>query len=684
MLKNIKYKSCFFFIFMVFVFFTSNAQKINITPQETEQLIEKAKNKVKIYQEFLNTIGLEKNTKWYEDDIDDCINLVFESDSVSVFNNLNFNNQKAISAHNYLNAVKKYYPQGVIFSRSLQSIQEPCSITTSEYTYIYLKLTYTQTIVGFNYNFDKYQEVPDTIDIYVKFIVRQVNPLATDLDKIYKITKHKVTNCEDEQKEENNTIIEDKDLTFAKISQGNEANILREYAKVLVADYANVLNAVNNEKMNTKGLLEDYYYNDTTELYNDIIQHSDKILVFSPKDYIEQIKKYWKKDGIKFRYEIQEDNVKTAPGLGHMSVEVIVKRTIDTKNFKDKRNKFKGNIRVVVWFPVDDKGNVILKRGSGKIHKIEEKEYLPAEIREKANTYYLQAGLQINTMNYFGELNRFETITGTTPTFTRPSFGIHVSKKIKPQWYLRLSYIWGILRGDDFVSADPLNERHRYRYIRNLHFRNYIHEVSLTATYEIFRARASRFRARTYKRRNFINVYVLAGIGILKHNPQAKTPLSLGGNWVNLRDLGTEGQGIDGYRKKYSLWQASIPLGFGVKIKLTSNIDLGLEIGGRLLFTDYLDDVSGDYPAMEDLSPLARLMSNRTLETTSAITGESRVDNITRIAEIIAPNVVYTGTDGNTYETFSGFGRRGDQRGNPKTNDFYVVTGIHLNYIFGR
>lgn len=680
---SIKNKTYLIFFILFFLLFVNKIQA-QITSLEKDRLIQKAKNKVLDYEQWLNTVGLERNKKWYKEDIESAITLDFESDSVPVFNNLNFNNQKTIPVKNYLNSVKNYYTQGVVFNHSFESVQDPCSITNSEYTYFSVKLTYTQTISGFNYSFDKYQAKPDTIDIYVKFIVRRLGPLETDLDKIYKITKHKVTDCGDSQKKINNTI-ENKNLVLAKIPQGNETSILEAYAKTLVSDYANILNAVNNEKLNTRGVVKDYFYNDTTALYNDIVQNSDRVQFFQPQDYIEQIKKYWKDDGIKFNYEIQNDDVKITQGLGHISAEVTVKRRVETENFKEKRHKFNDRIRVIVWFPVDEGGNVILERGSAKVHRIEEKKYLSEEIKEKLNTYYWQAGAQINIMNYFGELNRFETTTGTAPRFTSPSFGVHISKKIKRQLYLSLSYIWGMLEGDDFVSADPMDVRHRFRYMRNTHFRNNIHEVSLTAKYELFRASASKYRTRIYRRRAFMNVYILAGLGILKHNPEARTPSNLGGEWVSLRDLGTEGQGLPGYRKKYSLWQPAIPIGIGVKMKLTDNIDLVLEMGGRLLFTDFLDDVSGNYPELEKLSPLARAMSYRVEEAIAVTTGESREAGITRfIEETGLGPITFIDSNGNPQTVINGYGRPIEIRGNPKTNDFYIVTGIHINYIFGK
>jgi len=54
-------------------------------------------------------------------------------------------------------------------------------------------------------------------------------------------------------------------------------------------------------------------------------------------------------------------------------------------------------------------------------------------------------------------------------------------------------------------------------------------------------------------------------------------------------------------RKKYGLTQLSIPFGGGVKMALSDDINLRLEVGLRKLFTDYLDDVSTTYADEDEL-----------------------------------------------------------------------------------
>src|SRR4029079_1866949 len=124
-------------------------------------------------------------------------------------------------------------------------------------------------------------------------------------------------------------------------------------------------------------------------------------------------------------------------------------------------------------------------------------------------------------------------------------------------------------------------------------------------------------------------------------------------NLVYLRPLSTEGQGIAGYHEKYSLTQLAIPLGGGIKFRLSEKFMMAAEIGFRKLFTDYLDDVSGVYADPNDI------FANR---------GQQAVDVSYRGDEVPGGNLNYP--------------LKGEQRGSPKYKDLYYITGIHLTYIF--
>ncbi|MCG8476738.1 MAG: DUF6089 family protein [Cytophagales bacterium] len=88
-------------------------------------------------------------------------------------------------------------------------------------------------------------------------------------------------------------------------------------------------------------------------------------------------------------------------------------------------------------------------------------------------------------------------------------------------------------------------------------------------------------------RRRLINPYVNFGIGALYFQPKAKNS----GTTYKLADYETNGE-------KYSPVTVIVPSGLGMKVKVTDELDLALEFGFRMTFTDFLDDISGPgYPS---------------------------------------------------------------------------------------
>ena len=116
---------------------------------------------------------------------------------------------------------------------------------------------------------------------------------------------------------------------------------------------------------------------------------------------------------------------------------------------------------------------------------------------------------------------------------------------------------------------------------RNLNFKTGIFEWELGAQYNILNLNDS-----------WWTPYIYAGVGIFHFNPYTK---DLAGGKTYLRPLSTEGEGFMPGVKRYGLTQFSIPLGFGAERSLNEDMKVGMELGYRKLFTDYLDDVSDVY-----------------------------------------------------------------------------------------
>lgn len=219
---------------------------------------------------------------------------------------------------------------------------------------------------------------------------------------------------------------------------------------------------------------------------------------------------------------------------------------------------------------------------------------LQAQLRNK----YIQVGVSLGATNYKGDLDDNFALK-----FTRPGLGFIGAYKFHPHMAVRLTFNQGWMGASDEKAASDVP-----RIRRNLSFRSPITEAALTLQYEFFA------NNRKYTYRPNYTPYLFAGIGVFTFNPQAK----LGDEWYDLQELGTEGQHLSTCAdcpEPYSLVQISFPFGVGLRYKLTSKIDLSVEIGLRKTLTDYLDDVSGNYPDLAQLraeqGEVAALLSDR-------------------------------------------------------------------------
>lgn len=300
---------------------------------------------------------------------------------------------------------------------------------------------------------------------------------------------------------------------------------------------------------------------------------------------------------------------------------------------------------------------------------------------------YITLGVSLNALNYFGDIAPRSSIASTDISFTRPGIGISSSVRFGKSLSARLGFMWGRISSSDFEVADPGDRDDIYRYARNLQFRNNIKDLSLVAVYDVFPNPYS------VSLRQSFTPYVFAGISVFHHSPRALVPstaiLSPGqeltadqipqaGEWVALRPLQTEGE-------SYSSISLSIPLGAGVRFRINQLIDIEAEINYRILFTDYLDDISTNYVDKGTLdSDLAKIMSDRSLELTDAVSGESREALFTQDNVLNTNLATYIGADGVEYIHLPGYGQEGAKRGEPSDNDVYLTTTVRVIFMLGR
>jgi hypothetical protein len=255
---------------------------------------------------------------------------------------------------------------------------------------------------------------------------------------------------------------------------------------------------------------------------------------------------------------------------------------------------------------------------------------------------YNSVGFSLNAMNYFGDVTPNTDFTSFRFGATRPNVGISITRRFYPRISGRLALSYGRITGDDSKAANQNDVDARFRYNRNVSFRNDLLELSGVVIVDLIENRNNYL-----KRPDFVP-YVFAGVAGFYHNPQGLDNRT--GEYVDLQPLGTEGQTAAGGGGKYSQTQFSIPFGGGVRYRINRNFDASLEIGWRKTFTDYLDDVSGQY------APAGALVTDQQVYFGRGITRSHDGD-------------------------FANFDSPGAKRGTTDKTDWYIVTGVSLNYI---
>jgi len=245
----------------------------------------------------------------------------------------------------------------------------------------------------------------------------------------------------------------------------------------------------------------------------------------------------------------------------------------------------------------------------------------------------------------------------------RSGFGTQYLNKITPAFSITVDVNYIRLLADDESVSNVRKASSSAAYIRNLHVRNDVIEFGIHARYELFPCNDY------FSKRKKINAFATIGLGLLYTNPQAKDST---GHWRNLRSIHTENH-------SYSSYTAYIPVSVGLQYKLTNHIDLEFEFGYRFTFTDYLDDVKGQYVDPSQLqSSDARYFANRSAEPTDQFNGHSR--DLNYIQNGLGYPIV-TSPDGYSYVSSTA---PGQPRGTRFGLDGYFVAMVRIVYIIPR
>lgn len=240
--------------------------------------------------------------------------------------------------------------------------------------------------------------------------------------------------------------------------------------------------------------------------------------------------------------------------------------------------------------------------------------FLPNDITAQKGQ---EIGGYIGAGHYFGDLN-----TDYSLNDPGPALGLVVRQNFNERVSLTgsLNYVR--------LSAFDNDAQNNFERTRNLSFFSNTYDASLSLEFNFF----------TYihgDRRYYYTPYASLGVAVAKFNPRTE----LNGTKYDLRDYNTERQ--DGY----GTVSPGIAFAVGFKWDLSYRWSFNAGIKARRLTTDYLDDVSTEYP---DLNALQ--------------------GGPTGIAAQLADR---SGVEG--------FATPGKQRGNSLNNDSYVI--VHISVV---
>ena len=240
-----------------------------------------------------------------------------------------------------------------------------------------------------------------------------------------------------------------------------------------------------------------------------------------------------------------------------------------------------------------------------------------------------EIGILLGTSYYLGDLN--------TTHFNQPlpAAGLIIRKNIDKSFVYKAEVMYLSIKSDERNSKDTIAKN------RGLHFKSPVYELSGQVEFNFL----------PYQTGNPLYTwtpYVYSGISIFNYNPKAENKE---GEWVDLQELGTEGQGTTLFpdREKYSLIQYAIAIGGGFKIAINPSFNIILEYGARKTFTDYLDDVSTTF-----------------IGSSPTVAGNNYPTGMSNEAESMSDPLA-------THY-------KGGQRGNPDKKDWYSFAGITLSF----
>lgn len=230
-------------------------------------------------------------------------------------------------------------------------------------------------------------------------------------------------------------------------------------------------------------------------------------------------------------------------------------------------------------------------------------------------------GISVGMANYMGDIgdgatSRRDFIWDMQELRTRPALGVFARRKLDRDglWHIRADF------SRIHISGSDKDTQYAPRRARNLHFRNIMQEGYIRLERDLMQKPLVWAR----QRRAMLTIRGFVGVGKVRHNPEARVDvnnlmydqliesgITSEGQWHSLPELQTGG--VD-----YSdeLYISTLP--FGLSATITgqrkggaADFYVGIELGFRMVDTDYLDDISGFYADPSEMSQLGAALSSQ-------------------------------------------------------------------------
>lgn len=163
----------------------------------------------------------------------------------------------------------------------------------------------------------------------------------------------------------------------------------------------------------------------------------------------------------------------------------------------------------------------------------------------------IEIGAGLGALNYKGDIAPNYRLR-----FFRPGGSLFFRYNPSQALSLRAEVMGGLITAADEHSKDPFQQA------RNMSFRSRVFEGSAVAEYNFLDYVDRRFAVNW-------TPYVFGGIGLMKFSPTPQTA-------------------------SYKTSSLVLPYGVGVKYQIKRPWNVGLELGARKTFSDYLDNLGGD------------------------------------------------------------------------------------------